>query len=117
MTTFHIFEAAPQAESAYLRQQLLAFGEAIAWLEERGVVVVRSDVSENPALLTGNPAIQNLMEHSGNAALPVILMDEVIKLAGRYPSRAEMAGWAKLQHPLFTFEDKGGSCSGPQCGR
>ena len=41
-----------------------------------------------------NATVKGFLERSGQEALPVILVDGEIALAGRYPNRAELARWA-----------------------
>ena len=41
-----------------------------------------------------NATVKGFLERSGQEALPVILVDGDIALAGRYPNRAELARWA-----------------------
>jgi len=114
MAKFEIFDTPAQPENRILQHQLQAFSESVTWLSSRGVQVDRHDFSS--AVLKENPAIENLIENSGMRALPVILLDGKIVLAGRYPTRSELSSWAKLQHPLFTFDGAGTSCNGPSCG-
>lgn len=113
MAKFEIFDAPVQPDNGFLQQQLRLFSESVDWLLGRGVSVERYDFS--PETIGKNQAVENLIEHSGITALPVIICDGKIVLAGRYPSKNELSSWAKLQHPLFTFDGGGGSCSGPSC--
>ena len=38
--------------------------------------------------------VKGFLERSGQEALPLILVDGEVALAGRYPNRAELARWA-----------------------
>jgi hypothetical protein len=56
-----------------------------------------------------NATVKGFLERSGQEALPVILVDGDIALAGRYPNRAELARWAGVADEA---EAKQGSCCG-----
>lgn len=114
MTKFEIFDAPVQPDNRVFLHQLQAFSESVTWLSGRGIQVDRHDFSSNA--VKEYPAIENLIENSGVSALPVIILDGKIVLVGRYPTRNELSSWAKLQHPLFTFDGASTSCNGPSCG-
>jgi hypothetical protein len=65
--------------------------------------------------------VKGFLQRSGATALPLVLVDGEIALAGRYPKRAELARWAGIEAaapaavataatPLA--ETKSGCCSG-----
>jgi hypothetical protein len=60
-----------------------------------------------------NAVVKAFLERSGPEALPVILIDGEVALAGRYPQRAELARWTKLSaaDPLVATT----CCSGGRC--
>lgn len=52
-----------------------------------------------------NPAIKALMEEAGADGLPVVMVDGEIVSTGRYPARAELAGWAVAGAPEVEITD------------
>lgn len=57
-----------------------------------------------------NPIVKGFLGRSGAEALPLILVDSEVALAGRYPRRAELAKWAKLRLAV-TDTQQAGCCS------
>jgi hypothetical protein len=59
-----------------------------------------------------------LLERSGESALPITLVDGEVALAGRYPSRDDLARWmgvtAVISEPASTANSDA-CCSGGKC--
>jgi hypothetical protein len=64
-----------------------------------------------------NSVAKAFLERSGAEALPLILVDGEIALAGRYPTRKELAKFAGVseQPAEATPVAAGGCCSGKKC--
>lgn len=67
-----------------------------AWLGGHGVTVSRWVLSSDPGEFTRQAAVNALLAESGTAALPVLVVDDQVKVTGRYPSRDELAEWCGL---------------------
>uniref|UniRef100_UPI00156458CF arsenic metallochaperone ArsD family protein n=1 Tax=Paracoccus methylutens TaxID=135742 RepID=UPI00156458CF len=52
----------------------------------------RSRSSAPSAALAKSP-VKGFLDRSGQDALPLVLIDDEVALAGRYPQRAELARW------------------------
>ena len=52
---------------------------------------------------------------SGAEALPLILVDGEVAVAGRYPRRAELARWAGLRGLALEVKSAESCCSGSKC--
>ena len=77
--------------------KLVQFAADLDWLKAQAVIVQRHNLSQNPAAFVENPTVQSTLMEKGEAALPVILVDGKVAATGRYPDRAELAGWFKLK--------------------
>lgn len=67
-----------------------------AWLTGQGVEVVRWALSSDPGEFTRQGAVNALLAQKGTAALPALVVDDEVKVSGRYPTRAELAEWCGL---------------------
>jgi hypothetical protein len=62
-----------------------------------------------------NNAVKGFLERSGAEALPMVLVDGEVALAGRYPSRAELTRWAGILPTVTDTNAPGRCCSGSNC--
>jgi len=78
-------------------QALVEFAADVDWLKKQGVTVERFNLAQQPQAFASRAAIRNLLHAQGEAALPVILVDDEIKHRGSpYPSRDQLAQWAGI---------------------
>ena len=75
-------------------QHIVEFAADLDWLKTQGATVRRINLGQEPAEFVANAEIKALLEEGGEASLPAILRDGALVSHGRYPSRAELAGWA-----------------------
>lgn len=97
-------------------QALVAFAADVAWAQKCGAKIERFNLSQQPMAFAENAVVKAFLERSGAEALPLVLVDGEVALAGRYPNRAELARWAGLV--LLTGDEaakSGGCCSGSKC--
>ena len=59
-----------------------------------------------------NAVVKGLLERSGEAALPIILVDGEVAFAGRYPTRDELARWLD---PAPAAPETPGAAAGSCC--
>ena len=78
-------------------QSLVNFSADVEWAKKQGVVIDRFNLGQEPLAFAHNPAVKGFLDRSGAEALPLILVDGEVALAGRYPRRAELARWAGLK--------------------
>ena len=91
----------------------LAFYERlVAWAKEQGAHIERFSFAEQPDEFARNAVVEDFVERSGYDALPLALVDGELAVAGRHPTRNELARWAGLAQPVAA----GGCCSGGHCG-
>ena len=90
-------------------QALVSFAADVDWAKQNGAKIERFNLAREPMAFAENGTVKSFLERSGQEALPVILVDGDIALAGRYPNRAELARWAGVADKS---EAKQGSCRG-----
>ncbi|MEX2588548.1 MAG: arsenite efflux transporter metallochaperone ArsD [Actinomycetota bacterium] len=76
---------------------LATFAGDLDWLGEHGVDVRRYNLGQEPGAFATNNDVRHLLEADGEGALPAVFVDGEIRSSGRFPSRAEFAGWAGLE--------------------
>jgi Arsenical resistance operon protein ArsD len=93
---------------------LVRFAADLRWAEENGGKVNRFNLGQNPMAFVQNEAVRDELTRSGEAALPLILVDGRIALRGRYPGREELAAWLKGAPAAGVAErpDAGCGCRG-----
>jgi len=73
---------------------LARFASDLEWLGQQGAEVTRFNLSQEPGAFVASPAISELLQVSGEGALPAVMVEGEVKSSGRYPSRSELAQWA-----------------------
>ncbi|MGR8932890.1 MAG: arsenite efflux transporter metallochaperone ArsD [Gammaproteobacteria bacterium] len=77
-------------------QRLVDFSAAVDWVKQYGAQIERFNLAQQPMAFAENAVVKSFLEQSGAEALPVVLVDGAMMLAGRYPSRDELVHWAGL---------------------
>ena len=75
---------------------LARFASDLEWLAGEGAKVTRFNLSQEPGAFVSSPAVGELLQLSGEAALPAVTVDGEVRSSGRYPSRSELAQWVGL---------------------
>lgn len=94
---------------------LTSFAADVQWATQKGARIERATLAQEPKTFVANPVVKGLLERSGLEALPVVLVDGEVALAGRYHNRSELARWAGIEDKAT--EDAGNCCSGGRCCR
>lgn len=76
--------------------QLIDFSADVHLAKQLGIPIERFNLSQQPIEFANNKVVNDFLHRSGQDALPLILIDSEIALAGRYPARQELAKWAGL---------------------
>ncbi|PPD43845.1 MAG: arsenical resistance operon transcriptional repressor ArsD [Methylobacter sp.] len=94
-------------------QQLVDFSADVDWAKQNGAQIERFNLAQQPMAFAENPVVKGFLERSGAEALPLILIDGEVALAGRYPNRGELARWVGIAQ----VEEKPQSacCGGSKC--
>jgi thiamine pyrophosphate-dependent acetolactate synthase large subunit-like protein len=93
---------------------LVSFSADVAWAQQQGARIERFNLAQEPTTFAENPTVRGFLERSGQEALPLILVDGEVALAGRYPQRAELARWAGLLM-VASVETQDSCCGGSTC--
>jgi len=79
---------------AVVNRELVTFAADAAWAVRQGVTLERFNLAQQPMAFADRPLVREFLEGAGPEGLPLVLLDGVIAMSGRYPSRAELATWA-----------------------
>jgi len=96
-------------------QALVSFAADVDWAKQQGARITRFNLAQQPLEFAQNAVVKGFLERSGPEALPLILVDGEMALAGRYPTRSELARWAGLAQPTLKPIRVGDCCSGGNC--
>ena len=94
-------------------QHLVDFSADMDWAKQNGAHIERFNLAQQPIAFAENPVVKAFLERSGADALPLILLDGEVALAGRYPTRAELSRWLALA--VASAETLSACCSGSKC--
>ena len=101
MTTVRVFDPAMCCSTGIcgpsVDPQLVHFAAHLDWLKRKGVSVERFNLSQEPAAFANDAAVKAALEAKGDAALPLVQVDGVVKSCGVYPSRDELASWTGVE--------------------
>ncbi|MDD5029302.1 MAG: arsenite efflux transporter metallochaperone ArsD [Rhodoferax sp.] len=101
-------------------QRLVDFSADADWAKQQGMVIERFNLAQQPMAFADNAAVKGLLERSGEAALPITLVDGEVAFAGRYPSRDDLARWLGVAVPAALAPSAAASspcCGGAKCCR
>jgi hypothetical protein len=119
MKTIQVFDPALCCSSgvcgAEVDQALVNFAADLDWATQQGARIERFNLAQQPLAFAENMTVKSFLERSGQEALPLILLDGDIALAGRYPERAQLARWAGLAQPVDEAARADSCCSGGSC--
>ena len=96
-------------------QALVTFSADVEWANQQGARIERFNLAREPMAFAENATVKGFLERSGQEALPLVLVDGEVALAGRYPQRAELGKWAGLVM-VSSVAPKSGCCEGSSCG-
>lgn len=123
MPTIQIFDPALCCNSGVCGQEvdanLVQAAADMDWAQSQGAQIERFNLAQQPLAFAQNEAVKGFLERSGQEALPITLLDGQVVLAGRYPSRQQLAQWLNVAAvaPAAPAPASTGSgcCSGSKC--
>jgi len=102
-----------------VNQALVDFSADVDWLKHAGGQIERFNLAQQPMAFADSAVVKGFLERSGAEGLPLILLDGEIAMAGRYPTRKELARFAGLSEALaasaVTEVKSDACCSGSKC--
>ena len=100
MKTMKIFEPAMCCPTGLcgvsVDPELLRISTVLNTLQQNGIEVQRFNLTSAPAEFVKNKAVTEYLQKFGSEKLPVVLMDDFIVIAGRYPTNEEFTSWLEL---------------------
>lgn len=99
-------------------QALINFAADAEWASQRGARIERFNLAHEPTAFADNTTVRGFLERSGAGALPLVLVDGEVVLAGRYPSRSDLTRWVGLGEIASAAVPAGasdGCCGGSDC--
>ena len=96
-------------------QALVSFSADVAWAKQNGARIERFNLAQQPMAFAENTAVKGFLDRSGQEALPLVLVNGEVALAGRYPNRAELARWTGILPMAIEPKPAGSCCSGSKC--
>ena len=123
MTSIQVFDPAMCCNTGVcgvnVDQALVTFAADAEWAGQQGVSIERFNLAQQPMAFAENAVVKGLLERAGQNALPVVLVDGALVLAGRYPTREDLARWTGLALETKAASEPapaaGGCCSGGRC--
>lgn len=95
-------------------QALVSFSADVDWAKQQGAQIERFNLAQAPMAFAENAVARAFLERSGQQALPLLLVDGEVAMAGRYPDRAELARWAGIGAEA-QIKPQGSGCCGSRC--
>ena len=77
---------------------LVQFAADLKWLKEKGVVVERYNLAQQPDKFADCKTVTDAMALAGDLCLPLILANGKIVSRNSYPKRADLAKFAGMDH-------------------
>jgi hypothetical protein len=90
MKTVQVFDRTLPANPEWQRR-LAVFAADVEWARQDGATIEHYHQAEQPRAFAETPAVRAALEAAGEEALPLILVDGVVVMAGAYPSRVRLA--------------------------
>lgn len=124
MVSIRVFEPALCCNSGVcgedVDQALVDFSADLQSLQHQGVDIARHNLANDPIAFAQNPVVASFLRAAGSEGLPLVLVDDVTVLTGRYPTRAMLARYAGLVEqptslPLATAAPSCCGSSGSTC--
>lgn len=77
-------------------QALVDFTADARWVSDQGVRLTRANLAQDPAAFAADGLAVAFLQTAGADALPLVTVDGMTVLTGRYPTRSELARYAGL---------------------
>ncbi len=75
---------------------LVTFSADMDFIRGCGGDIARYNLASEPKAFADNESVKAFLHLSGSAGLPLILVDGITVMTGRYPDRIQLAIWAGL---------------------
>lgn len=102
-----------------LDQKLVDFTADLNHVASSGADIKRHNLASDPAAFAANAGVIAFLNTAGSEGLPLVLVDDVTVMTGRYPTRAELTKFAGLAMDMAQTSPKpstGVCCGGSTAG-
>lgn len=110
MTTMKVYDPAMCCSTGLcgpsVDPELASFAADLDWLQAEGVRVERFNLAQQPAAFAAEPLVRNALEERGEEALPLIVVDGVVRGSGAYPNRGSLAAWSGVSTTRTVWNEK-----------
>ena len=98
MSKIEIFEAAGccATSSVVVSDNAVKWNASAEWAKKNGVDIQRYSLAKNPQQFLNTPVIKEFLNTSGMGSLPVTLLDGKLVMAGKLPTREDIARWSGI---------------------
>lgn len=100
MTRIEVFEPALCCNTGVcgddVDQALVTFTADMDWINSQGGDIARFNLANAPMDFAEREPVKAFLQLSGSEGLPLVLVDGVTAVTGRYPDRAQLAKWAGI---------------------
>ncbi|WP_298064919.1 arsenite efflux transporter metallochaperone ArsD [uncultured Acinetobacter sp.] len=118
MKTIQVFDQALCCSSGVcgvdVDQTLVNFAADLDWAKQSGTKIERFNLAQQPLAFAENAIVKAFLDRSGHEALPLVLVDGEMALAGRYPNRTELARWTEMTESSEP-KPQNSCCTGSRC--
>lgn len=94
--------------------ELLRIATTINTLQEKGIMIKRHGLSQEPMDFTTNKVISDILQKEGVDILPVTLVDGAIAKTKEYPSNDELSKWMGIVIDEKPQQNSNRCCCGPK---
>ena len=95
--------------------ELMRMATIINSLKEKGIVIKRHGLSNEPQDFISNKIISDILQKDGADILPVTLLDgEVVKIK-EYPTNEELSNWLGIEINMKQQKESDGCCGAKGC--
>lgn len=116
----------PDTDAASIDRELILNRSVLNTLDHYGYYVAYNDMISNPKVFITNHTVSTTLQESGADGFPLLIVDDEVCLAGRYPTLEEWAEFAEMPNlreqliPLTEAEvlavTAGSGCDTVDCG-
>jgi len=114
MNTIQVYDPAMCCSSGVcgtdVDQALVDFAADAQWAAQQGATIERFNLAKQPMAFADNKVVKDMLERAGQKCLPITLLDGALMLAGRYPTRDDLANWVDLELQTDAVGATSGCC-------
>jgi hypothetical protein len=102
-------------------QALVDFSADVDFYRTQGIEISRHNLANDPQSFVENPLVMHFLQAAGSEGLPLVLVNDVTVLTGRYPTREMLSRYTHEAVPSrpelsLSAVDTDGCCGGGGCG-